>query len=338
MMLWRSFCLRLIWLSGLLLAFTGAFGQTYVMMPDSTNNRLVLFDPETGSVVSNNLFGLAGGTPLHALQVGNEIWVSEQLGDRVSRWSLTGDFLGAIGPSGLDNIRGMALIDGVLYVTNAGTMNGAPGAAIVKFDASTGAPLGFFPTAGAAPSPFGILRDGETILVSSASANDDIHRFDLNGSSLGTFHNSTSLNFVEQMAFDADGNILAAGFSSNNVVVLDRNTGAILSSFPASGARGVFQLRNGNILWTNGSGAHVYDPAAGASTLVYSGGGRYLDLLVLRVEGDINGDGCVDDADLLQVLFAFGQTGAELPEDINGDGVVDDADLLVVLFNFGQGC
>lgn len=38
MMLWRSFCLRLIWLSGLLLAFTGAFGQTYVMMPDSTNN------------------------------------------------------------------------------------------------------------------------------------------------------------------------------------------------------------------------------------------------------------------------------------------------------------
>ncbi|MCX7688187.1 MAG: hypothetical protein N2045_09475 [Fimbriimonadales bacterium] len=334
----RSFWLHLGWLLAVLLAFTGAFGQTYVMMPDSTNNRLVLFDPETGSVVNNNLFGLAGGTPLHALQVGNEIWVSEQLGDRVSRWSFTGDFLGALGPSGLDNIRGMALIDGVLYVTNAGTANGAPGPAIVKFDASTGTPLGFFSTAGLAPSPFGILRDGETILVSSASANDDIHRFDLNGNSLGTFHNSTALNFVEQMAFDADGNILAAGFSSNNVVVLDRDTGAILRSFSAPGARGVFQLRNGNILWTNSSGAHVYNPSTGTSTLVYAGGGRYLDLLALRVEGDINGDGCVDDADLLQVLFAFGQTGAELPEDVNGDGVVDDADLLVVLFNFGQGC
>ncbi len=54
--------------------------------------------------------------------------------------------------------------------------------------------------------------------------------------------------------------------------------------------------------------------------------------------GDVNLDGCVDDADLLQVLFAFGQTGAGLPEDINCDQVVDDADLLQVLFNFGSGC
>jgi hypothetical protein len=54
--------------------------------------------------------------------------------------------------------------------------------------------------------------------------------------------------------------------------------------------------------------------------------------------GDINQDGCVDDADLLAVLFAFGNTGENLPEDANGDGTVDDADLLVVLFNFGAGC
>jgi hypothetical protein len=48
---------------------------------------------------------------------------------------------------------------------------------------------------------------------------------------------------------------------------------------------------------------------------------------------------CVDDADLLAVLFAFGQTGSELGRvDVNCDGVVDDADLLQVLFNFGSGC
>ncbi len=56
------------------------------------------------------------------------------------------------------------------------------------------------------------------------------------------------------------------------------------------------------------------------------------------VEGDVDGNGCVDDADLLAVLFAFGQTGSGLAEDVNGDGVVDDADLLTVLFNFGTGC
>ncbi len=53
--------------------------------------------------------------------------------------------------------------------------------------------------------------------------------------------------------------------------------------------------------------------------------------------GDINADGCIDDADLLAVLFNFGATGC-LPEDVNADGVVDDADLLEVLFNFGTGC
>jgi hypothetical protein len=62
--------------------------------------------------------------------------------------------------------------------------------------------------------------------------------------------------------------------------------------------------------------------------------------LVAQVGGnpDTNGDGCVDDADLLAVLFAFGQTGSGLPEDTNCDGVVDDADLLSVLFAFGSGC
>lgn len=55
-------------------------------------------------------------------------------------------------------------------------------------------------------------------------------------------------------------------------------------------------------------------------------------------QGDVNGDGCVDDADLLAVLFAFGQTGSNLPEDVNRDGVVDDADMLLVLSNFGSGC
>ena len=56
--------------------------------------------------------------------------------------------------------------------------------------------------------------------------------------------------------------------------------------------------------------------------------------------GDTNGDGCVDDADLLAVLFAFGSagTGDTRHEDINKDGIVDDADLLEVLFNFGNGC
>lgn len=55
-------------------------------------------------------------------------------------------------------------------------------------------------------------------------------------------------------------------------------------------------------------------------------------------EGDVDLDGCVNNADLLQVLFDFGQQGAFRPADLNSDGSVNNADLLLVLFNFGQGC
>ncbi len=55
-------------------------------------------------------------------------------------------------------------------------------------------------------------------------------------------------------------------------------------------------------------------------------------------QGDVNDDNVVDDADLLAVLFDFGNGGTNpyLAADLNKDGTVDDADLLIVLFNFGS--
>ncbi|MBK9119347.1 MAG: hypothetical protein IPM18_07045 [Phycisphaerales bacterium] len=318
----------------------------YVMMPDSTNSRIVLFDPFDGALVDGDFFALQGGTPVHAMQVGNEIWVSEQVGDRISRWDLRGVPLGQIGGQfpggGLDNVRGMGLIRNVVYVTNSGTQNGAPGNAVVSYDLA-GNYLGAFSTVGLAPSPFGVLEHQGAMLVSSSSANDDIHRFALTGEPLGTFHNSTALNFVEQMTYATNGDILAACFSSNNVARLDANSGALLSSFSASGARGVYQLGNGNIMWTNGSGAHVYDVNAGASALIYSGGGRYLDFLQVAppiCPGDANGDGVVNFADISPFIAALkagsatnwtcdlgaGQ-GPYLNSDANGDGAVNFADI-----------
>lgn len=78
------------------------------------------------------------------------------------------------------------------------------------------------------------------------------------------------------------------------------------------------------------------------SLFAYAGG---LDITLglarmpqLEWEGDVNGDGCVDDLDLLEVLFTFGESGLYLPQDVNNDGQVDDADLLLVLFDFSGGC
>jgi hypothetical protein len=53
--------------------------------------------------------------------------------------------------------------------------------------------------------------------------------------------------------------------------------------------------------------------------------------------GDVDRNGCVDGADLLAVLFAFGGRGYR-NEDLNWDGTVDEADWLIVLFNLGSGC
>lgn len=53
-------------------------------------------------------------------------------------------------------------------------------------------------------------------------------------------------------------------------------------------------------------------------------------------QGDVDGSGCVDDADLLTILFNFG--GNNSAYDLDGNGIIDDADLLTVLFNFGSGC
>jgi len=248
-----------------------ASAQNYVLMPDSTNNRVVAFDPVNGSLVNSNLFGLAGGTPISAIQVGNEIWVSEQVGDRVSRWDWSGNALGAI--TGLDNVRGATLIGSTVYVTNAGTANGAPGNAVVSYNMS-GTLLGSFSTTGLAPSPFYVMDHNGSLLVSSSSANDDVHRFTTGGTSMGTFYNGTRA-FGEQMAIAPNGDIWIGWFTSNVVTRHDPTTGAELSSFTASGARGVYQLANGNVLWSNSSGVNLWDAGTNQSTLIYSGGGRF---------------------------------------------------------------
>jgi hypothetical protein len=91
----------------------------------------------------------------------------------------------------------------------------------------------------------------------------------------------------------------------------------------------------------------IFDPNTGQYTAAQSGSNyatrgtlRY-DLIEILgepagPEGDVDGNGCVDDADLLIVLFNFGNAGGQ--GDVNRDNIVDDADLLIVLFNFGAGC
>ncbi|MEN3000302.1 MAG: hypothetical protein ABDI19_00475 [Armatimonadota bacterium] len=104
-----------------------------------------------------------------------------------------------------------------------------------------------------------------------------------------------------------------------------------IRAFAGSTANGVLDTQTGTF-------EHLaFTPVNPFLTDIYT---VYLDDIatVPSIPGDVDCNGCVDDADLLAVLFDFGCSSDCGAEDVNGDGVVDDADLLIVLFNFGQGC
>lgn len=109
---------------------------------------------------------------------------------------------------------------------------------------------------------------------------------------------------------------------------------------------GFFYSLDGGATWRNGTqplglpNVQVNTvrvvPATGYLMAATYGRGIWRIRLPLTPTGDANGDGCVDDSDLLIVLFNFGANNAQA--DLNRDGVVDDSDLLLVLFHFGSGC
>ncbi len=55
------------------------------------------------------------------------------------------------------------------------------------------------------------------------------------------------------------------------------------------------------------------------------------------LDGDVNGNGTVDDADLNILLSHWGGAGGRDVGDLNGNGVVDDADLNILLSHWGDG-
>jgi hypothetical protein len=77
---------------------------------DTLTDKLIAFSPVDGSLLSSDVIAVNNLIQVGAIGVGVEIWVTEQLGDRVVRYDHGGNVLGVIGPTfpggGFDNIRG----------------------------------------------------------------------------------------------------------------------------------------------------------------------------------------------------------------------------------------
>ncbi len=256
---------------------TQVSAQQYVLGVDSTNRAAHLFDPTTGALVQQNFLSWAGvtsgfsSTAKHAMQVGDQLWVSDQIFDSIFRYDLTGNYLGLIGNAGLDNIKGMEVVGNQVWVTNAGTNNGASGDSIVFIDIASTSITGSIATNG---SLFDLVNYQGQVLASNIG-NDSLEWYDLNGNLTGTFHVSNGVNsidFPQQLFASNNGNLLAAGFSAPSGIYQFDSLGNSLGIVAAQdlGPRGVLELGNGQIIWTNGSGFFV------GSTNVFATSGQFL--------------------------------------------------------------
>ena len=116
-----------------------------LLIPESTNDRVMAFDPVTGDLIDADFIPADPdnlSTPIHAILSadGTSILVSDQIDDVVQEYDITdGSYIGVFAPAGgvdngiLDNIRGIALDpnNGNLLVSVA---SGANADAIAEFD------------------------------------------------------------------------------------------------------------------------------------------------------------------------------------------------------------
>jgi len=149
----------------------------------------------------------------------------------------------------------------------------------------------------------------------------------------------SSSSVIKAYGVSADGSTIVGMVGDGGAVRWTQSGGEILSRTYSSLLRGNAGLMEARAVTSYGRyivgwGAHTFTGATRNEAYLLD-----TQPSCNAHNGDVDRSGCVDDADLLAVLFAFGNTGDDLGRvDTNCDGVVDDADLLIALFNFGNGC
>lgn len=245
----------------------------FIMIVHSTDNTVITFDPVNGNIIDPAYIVDAVNlqTPQHAiLSPRGTVTITDQIRDGIFEYDTTGNFIRLFAPSGgvntaiLDNVRGHA------YRPNGnvlGTVGTGPNInAIPEFDTG-GVYVGQFMNTGITSGWFIEFRQKEPdILVSSINTPQTVNRYDLNGVLQSTFASVPS--FPQQVHEMENGNVLVANFSpaaSAGVQFFGRLGGTFYKRLNVvSSNRGVWLLRNGNIITTNASGIHEIDSTDGS--------------------------------------------------------------------------
>jgi len=245
-------------------------GVDLLLIPDSTNDRVMAFDPATGALLDADFIPADPdhlSTPKSALYKSDGLGflVVDQLDDAVQEYDLNGAYVGIFAPAGGVNTAIMDNCRSIDYHPSAGTLlvsvsAGANADSIAAFDPVTGAYTGNFIAnlAGGMNGPWDVLFSATEAFV-GASDSGAIHRFNAtSGAYIGDLIPVDS--FPEQLAWAANGNMLIAEWSGTQEgiieVQLDGTVVGVYYTAEIDGPRGVFELPGGNLLVTNGSGVH----------------------------------------------------------------------------------
>ncbi len=273
-------------LAALLALSAPAFAQQFILMPDSTSDKIVKFDAQTGAVVDADFILDAANAltydlnlPKDVFQVNNQIWVIDQSADSIFRFDLDGNWIGTTnGAAGtLDNCRGGEFVNGTIYVSNDGAGNGATVDTVVTFD-TNGTRTGAFSVADSGSSPFDVVGYNGELLVCHFTSTNSVGRYDYSGAPLApVFHSSngtSGIDLPEQMWVTAANTVLIAGFGSPIGIYEYDSTGAQLNFYAHTSAlRGVCELGNGNLLFSDSAGVRILDRNTLAVTQIYTSTG-----------------------------------------------------------------
>jgi len=187
------------------------------------------------------------------------------------------------------------------------------------------------PVGASASVALGVAANGQVGGYAVFNGTEHAYLWDPAAGSAIDLHPTTATGDSEVLGiFSGGGGVIPVGFAFINGeqhAMLWFCAGGGLDLHPAlpanytfSWARGVWMDRDGTIYVAGGAGDASHTEA-----------------IVWVIAPDTNGDGCMDDTDLVAILLNFGLVGCS-PYDLNGDGIVDDGDMLIALFNFGNGC
>ncbi|MBX3390640.1 MAG: hypothetical protein KF691_14430 [Phycisphaeraceae bacterium] len=343
----------------------GAVGSA-VVTPDNANLLIISVNPSSGSLtafatkpagrwldLSDDVDSSTIGLLRHAMQIGSEVWVSDQTSNSIYRFSAEVEhprFLGTI--SSVNNPRGMCVVNGEVWVASG---NIGSGGGVVRLGSA-----GNFLASFSAEDPFAVYSLNTDWIVTSNIQQNRLDRFQSSGSigaAGGVWSGSSLIDFPMQIGrWNESGQdrIVAVGFTgafpglyvynaSNGAFVKRLSTIILLPDITVTNPRGFSPIGTGELLWTASQGIFALNPANGSSRVIYTGDNfscGYLGYVDFQkyCAGDINNDALVDDADFSLFVVAYNQLVCPTlengypegcPSDLNGDGFVDDQDFLI---------